>query len=175
MSTGAQGAAESVERDLLDRVEAGVRARLQALDRDQVLDLDPEAIARSMLDAMPTEHPHLGLGPFYDVAGLRRWLGVSRQAIHSRVRDRQLLACPVGEGQRVFPAWQFTPDGRVLPGFGRVLAALVPATDPWTAAVWLTTPTERLAGLSAVGWLTGRRPLPPLLDAAEADAARWGR
>lgn len=135
--------------------------------------MNPDHVAAAMLNAMPTEHPFAGLGPFYDTAGLTRWLAITRQALHQKVRTHQLLACATGDGRRVYPAWQFSSDGRSIPGLAGVLRVLLEATDPWTAAIWLTTPTDRLDESSAVDWVTARRELAPVLAAAQEDAARW--
>jgi hypothetical protein len=48
--------------------------------------------------------------------------GISRQALHQRVRARRLLALHLAN-QSWFPDWQFGPDG-VRPGVPEVLAAL---------------------------------------------------
>jgi hypothetical protein len=126
-----------------------------------------------MLDAIPTEHPFVGLGPCYDTAGLIRWRGITRQALHQKVRAHQLLACETGDGQRVYPAWQFAPDGRIVPGLTAVLRILLAATDPWTAAIWLTTASDRLGGRSAIDVLRSGYDPEPVLAAAREDATRW--
>ena len=48
--------------------------------------------------------------------------GISRQALHQRVRARRLLSLHLAN-QSWFPDWQFGPDG-VRPGVPEVLAAL---------------------------------------------------
>jgi hypothetical protein len=100
--------------------------------------------------------------------------------IEKAILDR--LAAGIHErldGQRVYPAWQFNSDGKPLPGLPAVLRVLLPATDAWTAAIWLTTPSERLGGKSAVGLLAENpaaseqvAPLALVLDGSAADGAR---
>jgi hypothetical protein len=55
-------------------------------------------------------------------AEVRSLLGVTRQAIASRVANHTLLALQIA-GTAYFPDWQFGPDGP-LPGLGKVVAAL---------------------------------------------------
>jgi hypothetical protein len=165
--------ATGVEQAILDRLAHGVHQRLQNLPPEEADSIDPTWVADAMLESIPTEHPFVGLGPFYDTAGLIRWLGITRQAVHQKVRAHQLLACETGDGRRVYPAWQFTPDGRTIPGFTAVLQTMLAATDPWTAAIWLTTPSDRLGGRSAIDVLRSEHDPEPVLVVARADATRW--
>ena len=80
------------------------------------------------------------VGPFYDTDGVMHLLGgVSKQAVHDRVRRHRLLALRTGSGRLVYPAAQFDQHG-VVPGLGRVLDVLVPDdVEAWMVASWLTT------------------------------------
>lgn len=131
--------------------------------------------AGTLVDGDALDHPFSALGPFYDAGSLVRWLGTTRDDLDQRVQAHELLATPTGDGKRLYPAWQFTPDGHPLPGLLEALRVLLAATDPWTAAIWLTTPTDRFAGFSALDWLRNRRDPEPLAVAAAEDAARWTR
>lgn len=159
------------ERAVLERLAIGLHDRLRGVD-DQ--SSDPDWVADAMLDALPTAHPYLDLGPFYDTAGLARWMKISRQAVHQKVSAHQILACATADGQKVYPAWQFTPDGRVIPGLAAVLKVLLPAAaDAWTVAIWLTTPDEDYEQKTAIEWLLTSRDNSRVLTDARADAARW--
>lgn len=57
-------------------------------------------------------------------------LGVTRQAVDKRRRNRQLLAVPIGSGDLRYPARQFDGTGRVLRSLPSVLAAFA-VNDPW--------------------------------------------
>lgn len=163
------------EQALLDTLAEGIRERLGRVPDDEAASLDVDRVAAAMLSAMPVEHPFQDLGPFYDTSGLVTWLDITRQALHQKVKSHQLLRLVTGDGVSVYPAWQFTPTGRTVPGLGPVLKALLPATDEWTVAIWLTTPSERLGGRPAVELLSTGRPdlLGAVTSAANTDAARW--
>lgn len=166
-----------VEQEILDKLAAGLHRRLGGIDGP----LDASWVAAAMLDAIPATHPFEELGPFYDTAGVSRWLGISRQALHQKVKAGQMLALTTGDGQRVYPAWQFAPDGRPLTGLVDLLRVLGPAAaDPWTVTVWLSRPVEEWGNRSAVDVMRSLKPVGPrgpewdaLLDEAIHDASRW--
>lgn len=169
----------TVEQEILDKLAVGLRERLGGIDGP----LDASWVAAAMLDAIPSAHPFEQLGPFYDTAGVSRWLGISRQALHQKVKADQLLALTTGDGQRLYPAWQFAPDGRPLLGLVDLLRVLNPAAaDAWTVAVWLTRPVPELGHRSAVDVMRSLRAVGPrgaewdqLLAEALEDASHWSR
>jgi hypothetical protein len=113
------------------------------------------------------------IGPFYDTAGLKNWLGVSRQALEKRISAGKLIACVTSDRVRLYPVWQFMDSGALQPGLPEVLAALRKGTeDGWIVAAWLTTPTEELEG-TAIEWLTKRHDPAPVIELAHHDAAAW--
>ena len=166
-----------VEKEILDKLAEGLRERLGEVGGD----LDTSWVAAAMLDAIPATHPFEELGPFYDTTGVSRWLGITRQALHQKVKAGQLLALTTGDGQRVYPAWQFAPYGRPLTGLVDLLRVLNPAAaDPWTVAVWLTRPVAELGNRSAVDVMRSLKPVGPrgdewddLIAEAIGDASRW--
>ena len=168
-----------VEQEILDKLAVGLRERLGSVEGT----LDASWVAAAMLDAIPAAHPFEQLGPFYDTAGVSRWLGITRQALHQKVKADQLLALTTGDGQRLYPAWQFAPDGRPLPGLVDLLRVLNPAAaDSWTVALWLTRPVPELGNRSAVDVMRSLRPVGPrgaewdeLVAEAIEDASHWSR
>lgn len=88
-----------------------------------------------------------------------RRLGVSPQAVHARLKRGTLLAVPQANGEWLYPACQFGPDG-ALPGLGTVLQAFG-VRSPWTQLSVLLAPAAPLGG---------RTPLQALRD-GEPDAA----
>lgn len=93
--------------------------------------------------------PHFAdLGPFYDSSGALHQLGgVTKQALGSRRANQSVLAMRAGDGQWLYPAWQFTGTGRVRPVLVPVLKALR-GLDRWAAGVWLVAPHPDLSGSS---------------------------
>lgn len=78
-------------------------------------------------------------GGCYSPGEVARLLGVAPQAVQQRRRRGTLLGVPLSRGEWGFPACQFGPDGRVLPGVPEVLAAFGD-TDPWTILSVLVSP-----------------------------------
>ena len=60
---------------------------------------------------------------------------------HSTHNSDGTLALTTGLGQVVYPAWQFTEEGSLVPGVAECLA-LLPAdqVDPWLVASWFCSP-----------------------------------
>lgn len=90
-----------------------------------------------------------------------RQLGVSSQAVHARRKRGTLLAVPQANGEWLYPACQFGPDG-ALPGLGMVLQAFG-VRSPWTRLAVLLAPAPALGG---------RTPLQALQDGHPEAAAR---
>lgn len=150
----------------------GIAMRAAHADLESV---DIGNLVRSMMRVVPNKSNELAdqVGPFYDTAGLTTWLDKSRQAIDKQVQSGKLLACMTSDRVRLYPVWQFTESGDLLPGLRDVLAALHAGThDGWTQAVWLLTPTEELDG-SALKWLKARHDPAPVVELAREDAAVW--
>ncbi len=117
--------------------------------------LDPaEAGRRAALRAVAGTMWGDAVGPFFDTEGVMALLGgVSKQAIHDRVRRHRLLALRTGSGRLVYPAAQFV-DEQVVVGLGKVLAILVPDdAEAWMVASWLTTNDPDLDGLCPIAAL----------------------
>lgn len=88
-------------------------------------------------------------------------LGVSAQAVHARRKRGTLLAVPQANGEWLYPACQFGPDG-ALPGLGLVLQAFG-VRSPWTQLAVLLAPAAALGG---------RTPLQALQSGQAAQAAQ---
>ncbi len=167
-----------LEQQILRSVGLKVRARLRKAAEAQVGPEafgDPEDIADAMVAALPLGHPFDEVaGPFYDTAGLGRWLGVSRQAVHQRAARRAILGCPLADDTTVYPVWQFLDNGATLPGLAAVLAELAEGSDDaWMAALWLRASNEQLDGASPADWLGDGGETAPVIEAARRVAAGW--
>lgn len=164
------------ESELIDAVVERVHDRVHALiaaGGDPAQLGDPVELASRMLAAVPWAHPwDAQIGPFYDTAGLTRYLGVSKQALADRVARRRLLAVMV-DGRMLYPARQFA-GRQLIPGLADTLAEFhgVPV-DGWAIAAWLTTPAAALDGTTPLEWLTERRPAGAARTLAAEHAARW--
>jgi hypothetical protein len=88
-------------------------------------------------------------------------LGVSPQAVHARRKRGTLLAVPQANGEWLYPACQFGPDG-ALPGLALVLQAFG-VRSPWTQLAVLLAPAAALGG---------RTPLQALQAGQAAQAAQ---
>ncbi|HEX2208214.1 MAG TPA: hypothetical protein VHG93_11070 [Longimicrobium sp.] len=85
-----------------------------------------------------------------------RRLGVTPQAVHARRTRGTLLAVPQANGEWLYPACQFGPDG-VLPGLGTVLQAFV-VRGPWTRLSVLLAPAPSLGGATPLQALRAGNP-----------------
>lgn len=99
-----------------------------------------------------------------DVAARMR---VSAQAVHARRKRGTLLAVPQPNGEFLYPACQFGPDG-ALPGLGTVLSAFA-VQGPWTRLSALLAPADELEGRSPLQALRSGD-----VDGAAAAAASYG-
>jgi hypothetical protein len=70
-------------------------------------------------------------------------LDISRQAVDKRRKAGQLLAVELPKRGLLYPAWQFSETGALLPGLVVVLAALR-EHDPWAQARFFVTSSDRL-------------------------------
>jgi len=158
--------------ELLD----GKLHRLVEID-PAIAETDPAELAEQLVAAVPTRHDLDRLtGPFYDTPGLTKWLGVSRQALDDRTKKGTLLMCPLQDGTRVYPAWQFRDNTTTVPHLIEALKILrAGAESPWTVATWLRTPLAKLAGVDPVSWLDRGGEPEAVLAIARADADRWSR
>lgn len=136
--------------------------------------LDPHAVAERMLAAIPGSHPFdQKLGPFYDTAGLCRWLNVSRQYVHTLINRERLLGLKTADGDLVYPSFQFNDHGGLLPHLEDVLHVLAVGTSSrWQQALWMVTPTPDWGGANA-GDLLKQGRAPEVIEAAQRDADRW--
>jgi hypothetical protein len=74
--------------------------------------------------------------------------------VHELFRRGELAAAE-RQGLVVYPEWQFTSDGSVLPGLRQVLLALPTSYHPLDIRTVMTAPAEELGGHSPREWLRG--------------------
>lgn len=160
--------------DVSDRVAETVAART---GRGTLTTWEAQAVVDAAADALPDhEDPTQTLGPYYDSAGLQRRLSVTRQALYGRVERNTVLGVETDDGPRLYPAWQFGPHMRVLPGLPPVLQELHRvAADGFSKAVWLAEPSPELGGVSAAQWLIEGKDAATVLSLAHSDVERMLR
>jgi len=105
-------------------------------------------------------------GGLLDVRQVADLLGVRRQAVDKRRRERKLLAVPRGADFR-YPAAQFA-EGEVVRGLPQILQT-IGLEGPWGTLEFLLEPDAELEGESPLAWLK-RHPdrLEPVLRLARA-------
>ncbi|MFA7498821.1 MAG: hypothetical protein WCY76_09045 [Leucobacter sp.] len=102
--------------------------------------LDAEAVAERMLAALPS--PKLSewddlIGPFYTNPALNEWRKVTRQRHHALKQKGRLLAVRTSVGETLYPSFQFSASGELLPDLPKVLEVLSEADfDEWMIALW---------------------------------------
>lgn len=141
-------------------------------------DETPDVFARQLAQLLPrrsgrSEWDDL-IGPFHNHKGaLTRIDGVTtRQGLDRRREAHQVLGCQTQDGAWLYPTFQFA-GGDVIDGLSAVLADLVPASDGWTAALWLRTPNTRLAGERPIDRLNKRDDVGSVIASARVQAAEW--
>lgn len=74
-------------------------------------------------------------------------LGMTRQSVHEKAKQRGTLLAVLDRGSLRFPAWQFDPEGTagLVEGLPEVLQALE-HTSPLGKASWLTRPSPYFEG-----------------------------
>jgi hypothetical protein len=88
---------------------------------------------------------------------VQRGLGVSRQRLHQLVKAGRLVAVlPQNRRSSLYPVWQFTDVGTLLPGLAMVIgAAREMEMDPETLHFFMVEPNERLGGRTPSDLLAG--------------------
>jgi hypothetical protein len=115
------------------------------------------------------------VGERWDTTETAEFLGVSRQALHERVRRGTLLGVP-GRGVTWFPTWQFDLARRqVRPVVATVLGVFRDLDHPLQAvevASWARKSRPELEELAPADWIAAGRPDEAVLAAARHSAAR---
>jgi hypothetical protein len=139
---------------------------------------DPAALGRrAALLAVAEAVWGKALGPLYDVEQVKALLEVgSRQAVSDLAKRGRLLALDASGGRKLYPAFQFGPDGRPYPEISQVLKIFAGAVESsYTIASWFATPQDLLGGESGAAWMRSRRDTALLLEAARRAAAPLSR
>lgn len=120
---------------------------------------EPDARARALLRGREIAEEDLrAAGGAFSMEETQALLGhVSRQTVHRKIAQGEIISLTGPKRRRVFPTIQFTREG-LIPGVREVLAAF-PSKNAWAVLNFLINPNDRLAG---------RKPI-DLLRAGDAD------
>lgn len=173
----AGGRVQRAQVEALVDAMAELAARAAATSDPRAVDLLIEQL-RALAPARPSSEERWNetIGPFYDTAGLEKWLGTSRQRLHQRVQSGQLLAVKAGNGSLYYPAWQFTGTGNVVPGLPEIIAGLG-SRSALNKALWLRSPRAEFGDRAAIDVLAHGNPadVRAIVSEARADGERWAR
>ncbi len=113
------------------------------------------------------------LGPLFDAEQVKTVLGVgSRQAVSDLAKRGRILALDAAGQRKLYPAFQFGPDGRPYPELARVLTIFEGIVETqYTVASWLVSPQDLLEGKTPAAWVRSRRDPERLFAAARRAAA----
>jgi hypothetical protein len=112
------------------------------------------------------------VGPFFDTAGVIAWADLgNRQNVRNAVERGDILSVPVG-ARVLYPRFQFSESGQLLPGLREVLRILrMQMESAWTQALWLNTPVPTWDARTPAQMLH-RGDDEPVLRLARADTER---
>jgi len=137
--------------DAEERLVTALLRQIRSLDLAEVerANGSMDAVAERMIASLPGANIlDERVGPFYDTSGLRKWFQMSRQTLDAQATAGDVLCVMSSDNHRLYPSFQFTAQGQLLPRLRQVLAALDPKRiDTWGDAVWLNTPASALDGL----------------------------
>lgn len=176
-TTGQEWDAEDYTAEVISLLRAALTESLTHIEPDDLEEVlgTPSEFAARMAKLVPCAvepNPMADLvGPFYDTAGVRTLMGVSRQALHERSRRGTLLSMATSDDKTIYPTFQFL-DAAVRPDLTGVLRAF--RDQPrWSVGVWLRTTQSGLDGLSPEAWLRHGGDPAPVLRLAGRAVAQW--
>lgn len=152
--------------------------RTLGADRDPPAGVDPkEAGRRAALVTLTAAVWRGQLGPLLEARDVQRLLGVgTRQAVSDLRARGRILAVREQSGRVLYPAFQFDPHGRPLPGLADVLTCFSDVgVSGWTVASWFTTPQGSLAGATPSARLSDGDAIEVVVRVARRAAARLKR
>lgn len=129
-----------------------------------------------VLQAAPIKHPYdEDFGPFFTPARAAKEMGISRQAVHDRIKRGTLIVCETAEGDKVLPTFQFQDNESIKPliQIARTLAR--GCADGWAISTWLSIPQPDLDGLSVRDWVTNGHDLDVVKKLARHTVSVWNQ
>jgi hypothetical protein len=162
----------------MTRARAAAKAFEEALEEFSLAEdspelKNPEALGRrAALLAVAEVSWGQVLGPLFDVEKAQMVLKVkSRQAVSDLAKRGRLLALDGSGGRKLYPAFQFGPNGRPYPEIPKILAIFEGIVETsYTIASWLVSPQDLLEGETPTAWLQSRRDPELVFEAARRSA-----
>jgi hypothetical protein len=115
------------------------------------------------------------VGDRWDTTETAEFLGVTRQALHDRVKRGTLLGLP-GRGVTWFPNWQFDLAARrarpVVAALLQVFRGMDRPLEPVEIASWAQVPQPDLDDVAPADWVAEGRPDEAVVASARHSAAR---
>lgn len=150
---------------------------LEQLEREEgITDLGDPAVVGRRFALLAAAEAVWGrqLGPLFDLDQTKTALGVgTRQAVSDLAKRGRLLAVDASGGRKLYPAFQFSPNGRPYLEVARVLEIFRGVVEtPYTIASWFTSPQDLLEGETPAAWMRYGRSPENLYEAARRAAAR---
>ncbi len=132
---------------------------------------------RAALLAVAGEIWRQHLGPLLDTEQTMSLLQVkSRQAVSDLAHRGRLLMLGGAGDRKLYPAFQFAPNGRPWPDLPAILKIFADVVaSPYTTASWLVSPNSSLDDETPIDGMRSGRTGDELLEAARRAASRLAR
>ena len=144
---------------------------LDKVDRREARELGRRAAEAALAPLLWAE----AVGDRWDTTETAEFLGVTRQALHDRVKRGTLLGLP-GRGVTWFPIWQFDLAGRrarpVVAALLQVFRGMDRPLEPVEIASWAQVPQPDLDDVAPADWVAEGRPDEAVVASARHSAAR---
>lgn len=116
------------------------------------------------------------VGPFFTFDSILEWQNLTAEELKEKVLLYEIIELPTSDGVRVFPTWQFNPDGSVNENILKVARILSSGADAWTVCAWLAfSLDEKIVGYKKHTYddLLRNKNVEDIVLAAQLDTDRW--
>ncbi len=156
--------------DHLGRLLVGHARLLDTIGSDEARELGRRGAEAALAPLIWGE----AVGERWDTTEVAEFLGVSRQALHDRLKRGTLLGVP-GRGVTWFPIWQFDLAQRrvrpVVAALLKVFRSMDRPLEPVEIASWAKVPQSDLDDVAPADWVAESRPDQTVVTAARHSAA----
>ena len=169
--TGPMSRAHAAAKAFEEALEEAIEDRSLPEDAPELQ--DPQDLGRRAASLAVSEAAwRKVLGPLLETGQAQALLTpVDRQDISDLARRGRLLVLPGLGGRKLYPAFQFSPDGRPYPEIAKILEIFRDVVEtPYTIASWLLSPQDLLEGETPIAWLQAGKDSSQILAAAQRSA-----